>query len=303
MARELPLVVRARTQMLALNQWAGFDLSREPISLEFLRMRETMALNRGIRDRISNHTKLAAWAMVIAVAVGGCSAGSSKSQSERDQFASKPMTPEQCAANADIEKSAESAPQQDSDYRIQPGDQLALDFYMNSEFNDTATVDPNGKIELRMVGPVQAAGLTPSQLAKSIDNAYRNELRNPGAVVHLNNLPSRQIYVEGEVQKPGGFPLQPGMTAVQALALAGGVTDSSDPQSAVLIRRDACGQPQGTKIDLAAVTSNPGSADDVALMPRDVVVVPKSGIANADLWVKQHIRDILPVEPYISPTF
>jgi protein involved in polysaccharide export with SLBB domain len=154
-----------------------------------------------------------------------------------------------------------------------------------------------------MVGPIQAAGLTPDQLAASIDKAYSNELRNPGAVVHLNNLPGRQIYVEGEVTKPGAFPLQPGMTAVQALALAGGVTDNSNPQSAVLIRRDACGQPQGTKVDLAAATKKPGTVEDVALMPRDVVVVPKSGIANADLWVKQHIRDVLPVEPYISPAF
>ena len=212
------------------------------------------------------------------------------------------MSTEQCSANASIQEAA--ATQENSDYRIQSGDSLALDFYMNSEFNDNnVTVDPNGKIVLRMVGPLQAAGLTPDQLASSIDKAYSNELRNPGAVVHLNNLPSRQVYVEGEVTKPGAFPLQPGMTAVQALALAGGVTDNSDPESAILIRRDACGQSQGSKIDLAAATKNPGSAEDVALTARDVVVVPKSRIANADLWVKQHIRDILPVEPYISPTF
>ena len=81
--------------------------------------------------------------------------------------------------------SRKRAAKPDADYRIQPGDTLALDFYMNSEFNDTATVDPNGKIVLRMVGPIQAAGLTPAQLAASIDKAYSNELRNPGAVVHL----------------------------------------------------------------------------------------------------------------------
>ena len=253
------------------------------------------------KDRISNRARLVVSACAIAVALGSCSASNSQSRGESGdkEFASKSMSPDQCAANASIQESAN----QDADYRIQPGDSLALDFYMNSEFNDTATVDPNGKIVLRMVGPVQAAGLTPSQLASSIDKAYSNELRNPGAVVHLNSLPSRQVYVEGEVTKPGAFPLQPGMTAVQALALAGGVTDNSDPESAVLIRRDACGQPQGSKIDLAAATKKPGSAEDVALAARDVVVVPKSGIANADLWVKQHIRDILPVEPYISPTF
>jgi polysaccharide export outer membrane protein len=90
---------------------------------------------------------------------------------------------------------------------------------------------------------------------------------------------------------------------VQALALAGGVTVDSAPDSTILIRRDACGQSQGSTVDLAAALKQPGSSEDVALMPRDVVVVPRSKIANADLWVKQHIRDILPVEPYISPAF
>ena len=261
-----------------------------------------MRPNYATKDRISSRARLVVSACAIAVALGSCSASNSQSRGESGdkEFASKSLSPDQCAANASIQESAAHA---DADYRIQPGDSLALDFYMNSEFNDTATVDPNGKIVLRMVGPVQAGGLTPSQLAASIDKAYSNELRNPGAVVHLNNLPSRQVYVEGEVTKPGAFPLQPGMTAVQALALAGGVTDNSDPESAILIRRDACGQSQGSKIDLAAATKNPGSAEDVALTARDVVVVPKSRIANADLWVKQHIRDILPVEPYISPTF
>jgi polysaccharide export outer membrane protein len=266
-----------------------------------MRTHFAMRADNATKDRFSKRAMRIACAITVAAVLGGCSAGSKNQGDSRDskEFASKPMSAEACAANASIQQSAA----QDPDYRIQPGDSLALDFYMNSEFNDTATVDPNGKITLRMVGPIQAAGLTPDQLASSIDKAYQNELRNPGAVVHLNNLPSRQIYVEGEVTKPGAFPLQPGMTVVQALALAGGVTDNSDPESSILIRRDACGQSQGTTVDLAAATKKPGSAEDVALMPRDVVVVPKSKIANADLWVKQHIRDILPVEPYISPTF
>ena len=253
------------------------------------------------KDRISKRVKMIICASALAVALGACSAQSENHGESGDkQFASKPMSAEQCAANASIQEAAATP---GSDYRIQPGDTLALDFYMNSEFNDTATVDPNGKIVLRMVGPVQAAGLTPDQLASSIDKAYSNELRNPGAVVHINNMPNRQIYVEGEVAKPGSFPLQPGMTAVQALALAGGVTVDSAPNKTVLIRRDACGQPQGSKVDLASAIKKPGSVEDVALMSHDVVVVPRSGVANFDLWMKQHVRDALPVEPYISPAF
>ena len=254
------------------------------------------------RDRISKRMKLMLCASAIAVVLGSCSARNpdSRGESGDKDLASKPMTAEQCAANASIQDSAT----QNADYRIQSGDSLALDFYMNSEFNDNnVIVDPNGKIVLRMVGPVQASGLTPSQLASSIDKAYSNELRNPGAVVHVNNTPNRQIYVEGEVAKPGAFPLQPGMTAVEALALAGGVTVDSAPNKTVLIRRDACGQPQGSKVDLASALKKPGSSEDVALMSHDVVVVPRSGVANFDLWMKQHVRDALPVEPYISPTF
>ena len=142
-----------------------------------------------------------------------------------NEFASKPMSAEQCAANASIQESAA----QDADYRIQPGDQLALDFYMNSEFNDTTTVDPNGKDRTAdgwsNTGRWSDTGFSwPPQSTMRISN----ELRNPGAVVHLERMPNRQIYVEGEVAKPGAFPLQPGMTAVQALALAGGVTVNSE---------------------------------------------------------------------------
>jgi protein involved in polysaccharide export with SLBB domain len=251
------------------------------------------------KDRISKRVKMIVCASAVAVALGGCSAQSQNHGESGDkQFASAsaPMSAEQCAANANIQEAAT----QDADYRIQPGDSLALDFYMNSEFNDTTTVDPNGKIVLRMVGPVQAGGLTPSQLATSIDKAYSNELRNPGAVVHLKNMPGRQIYVQGEVAKPGAFPLQPGMTAVQALALAGGVTVDSAPEKTVLIRHDACGQSQGSKVDLASALKNPGSGDDVALMARDTVVVPPSSITNVDRWVKHYIRDAMPVEPVFS---
>ena len=237
-------------------------------------------------------------AIALMLAIGGCSAKNPQIESDRATSTPTQMSAEQCEANATIEASASQ-----EGYRIQPGDQLGLDFYMNSEFNDTVTVNPDGKVTLRMVGPIQAAGLTPDQLAVSIDKAYSTELRNPGAVVHVHNMPGRKVYVEGQVSKPGAFPLQPGMTMVQALALAGGVTDSADPQTAVLIRRDACGQPQGSKVDLASAINKPGTGADVVLMPRDIIVVPRSRIANADLWVKQHIRDVLPVEPYLSPTF
>jgi polysaccharide export outer membrane protein len=233
------------------------------------------------------------------VSLAACSSSAkNRTPSEQGNFTSAtPMSAEQCAALAQIHESAV----QESSYQIQPGDQLKVDFYLNSEFNDNVTVDPQGKITLRLVGTLQAGGLTPDQLASSIDKAYQNELRNPGAVVHIHNMPGRQVYVEGQVVKPGAFRLQPGMTVVQAIALAGGTTNDSAPKNTVLIRHDACGQAQGSKIDLAAAVKNPGAGDDVALMSQDVVVVPRSTIANVDLFVKQYIRDAMPIETYLAP--
>lgn len=236
----------------------------------------------------------------LAILPGCSSTSSSRHQTEREEFASTPkLSPEQCEANGRIEE----ASAQDVGYRIQAGDQLAISFYLNSEFNQDITVAPDGKAMMLMIGPVQAAGLAPDQLASNLNQAYQSELRNPGATVHVKNMPGRQVYVQGEVAKPGSFALQPGMTALQAVADAGGFTPDSAPNSVVLIRRDACGQPQGSKVNLRVAMKDPGAGEDPALISRDVVVVPRSTIANIDLFVKQYVRDVLPVQPYVGIPF
>ncbi len=154
-------------------------------------------------------------------------------------------------------------------------------------------------ITLRVVGDIKAWGLTPAQLSQRLDQAYQSELRSPDAVVHVKNMPSRQVYVQGQVNKPGAFPLETGMTAVQAVSEAGGLTDQAG-DDAVLIRRDLCGEPTGIRIKLAKALEHPEANQDAALMPRDVIVVPRSGIANVDLFVKQYIQGILPIPPYMS---
>ena len=240
-------------------------------------------------------------AMLCALGIAACSTGSSSrgdqpGRTDSQQAAS--LNPELCMANGG---GFEAASFDGGGYRIQPGDQLAVDFYLNSEFNDNVTVQPDGRIVLRLVGPLTASGLTPGQLSTTINQAYAKELKNPSATVHVQNMPSRQVFVQGQVNHPGGFALQPGMTALQAIASAGGHTDEASMADVVLIRRDACGRADGSKLDLASATDTPDKGEDVMLMPRDTLVVPRSKIANVDLFVKQYIRDLLPVQPYITP--
>ena len=187
-----------------------------------------------------------------------------------------------------------------NEYRIQPGDQLGISFYLSPEFDDQVSVGPDGMITLKLVGQLKAAGLTPPELSQEIDKAYSTELRAPDVVVDVKNMPARQVYVEGQVNHPGAFPLLGGMTALQAIAEAGGFTDTATDSSIVLIRRDACGNVQGERLDLASAVDHPGQGEDAMLVPYDVLVVPRSRIANVDLFVKQYIQGLLPIPPYLA---
>jgi len=240
---------------------------------------------------------------LVAVLTYGCA---SQSSADRSDFpgqekgaAAASLSPEQCDANARIV----AASADNENYRIQPGDQLDVAFYLNSEFNDEVVVRPDGKVSLRLVGSIPAAGLTPDQLAKEVDTAYSSELRDPGASIHVKSMPSREVFVAGRVTKPGAFPLEPGMTAMEAISDAGGFLDDATDTSVVLIRRDVCGTPHGTKLNLDAAVSKDGSEENVALMPRDMLVVPRSKIGNVDLFVQQYIKNVIPVQPFFPIPF
>jgi protein involved in polysaccharide export with SLBB domain len=196
-----------------------------------------------------------------------------------------------------------SADEQFKSYRIQPGDQLDVSFYLSPELHQDLTVRPDGDISIPVAGNVHAQGLTPGQLEKSLDTLYSMELRDPKSTVRIDKSPWQVVYVEGQVGKPGAVPLQPGMTALQAIAASGGMTDAAGASKVVLIRRDACGNPHGEHLKLDKVLNQKDNEEDVALLPADIVVVPRSAIAQFDLNIKQYVRDAMPLETVIAPGF
>lgn len=234
---------------------------------------------------------------VVAIfSLAGCAANAAHGDVRASSDASA-MSPDACVANALLQP--EQAP--NGSYLIQPGDELAIDFYLNPEFNQDVTVRPDGRISLQLIGTVEASNLTPQQLATELDKAYLRELREPGVTVTVKNMPSRQIFVEGEVSHPGAFPAEQGMTALQAVAEAGGFTPDASGE-AVLIRRDACGDFSRSPIDLAEALKNPGGNEDQVLQSRDVLVVTPSTIANIDQWMDHYVRRLMPMQPYFAAT-
>ncbi len=181
-----------------------------------------------------------------------------------------------------------------SEYRIQPGDVLDVRFYNNPELNDSVTVRPDGRISLQLAPEARAAGLTPEELSRQLSGQYSQELRNPKIAVLVKTPASNKVYVGGEVTKPGIVTLLAPLTVFRSITEAGGLTNEARTKEIVIIRKGEK-KPIIFTINLENVISGADMTEDVTLMPFDIVYVPKSPIANVDLWVDQYIRRLIPI--------
>lgn len=186
------------------------------------------------------------------------------------------------------------------EYRLQVGDALSIKFYRNPELDQNVVIRPDGRISLPFIGEVMCAGLTPAELDQDITHRFVGELSVPDITVIVTQLGGHRVYVDGEVTRPNMVQLAGGMTMLGAIASAGGFTPRAIREQVILIRRDPSGQPVGHAVDMKQVIFGQKSEGDVLLQPLDIVYVPRSKIANANLWVQQYIRDMLPINPGLA---
>jgi polysaccharide biosynthesis/export protein len=109
-------------------------------------------------------------------------------------------------------------------YRLGSGDQIRVITYNETQLSNTFTVGDNGTISLPLVGTVEASGMTAGELASNISSTLEKKqlISDPSVSVEVTTY--RPIAVLGEVNHPGEYPYQPGMTMLTAVALAGGFT-------------------------------------------------------------------------------
>jgi polysaccharide biosynthesis/export protein len=109
-------------------------------------------------------------------------------------------------------------------YRLGPGDQIRMLTYGEDALSEIFRVNAEGNISVPLLGDVRAGGLTTDQLAREVSQMLARRDLMKGAVIAVEVVAYRPIFVLGEVNKPGPYPYQPGMTVQQAAALAGGYT-------------------------------------------------------------------------------
>jgi polysaccharide biosynthesis/export protein PslD len=225
------------------------------------------------------------WVLLAgALALAGCSAGTAYT------------TPDPSGLPSASPRPAED----DKDYVIQRGDTLTVKFYFHPDHDQEVVVRQDGKLLMPLVGDLQAAGLTPAQLGEQIAQRYSKNLRDPKVSVAVKSSVAKEVYVGGEVGKPGLIPFRRGMTAVQAIMEAGGPKDSARVDQVVFLQKIRDDHYQATKLDLTKVLESGQTELDQPLGPQDVIFVPKSTIAKLNLFIQQYVINMLPIRPSLS---
>jgi protein involved in polysaccharide export with SLBB domain len=180
-------------------------------------------------------------------------------------------------------------------YRLEPGDAIQIRYTNHPELTQDDVIRPDGKIKVKIAGEITAAGMTTKQLEDAIEKGVADQVKNPEVVVSVIRFSEKLVYVGGEVTRPGTMPYRRGLTPLQAVMAAGGFRDTAQLDSVILVRNGGSETNFiARKLNLEQVVAD-GIKEPIALAPHDVIFVPRTKVADANIWVRQHITDMVPL--------
>lgn len=206
------------------------------------------------------------WMKLMSLAVLGLAAAGAWAQDQApvdDPPAKADKAPEKPAA-------AMAVP---SDYVIGADDTIRVSVWKEPDMNVTLPVRPDGKISMPLLNDVQAAGLTPTQLADQIRDSLKKYVTDPQVTVIVTQINSQRIYILGEVTRAGAYPLLPNMTILQGLSSAGGFTQFANLKKIYMFRTES-GKQVRFPFNYKDVINGKSQEENVVLKAGDTIVVP-----------------------------
>src|ERR1700761_2116157 len=181
-------------------------------------------------------------------------------------------------------------------YLLRPGDTLELQYRLTPEFNQTVSVQPDGYVDLNVVGEVQVTGLTVTQAHDLIVSKESERLNNPELNLILEEFTHPYVVVAGEVAKPGQIEIRDNMTALSAILLSGGFTQSAKSGQVIVFRKVNDTIDEVKVLSLTRVEKTAQLEHDMALQPGDLILVPHDKISRL-----QHYMQATNVGVFINP--
>jgi len=190
------------------------------------------------------------------------------------QGVTKPILPTATTnTTAPVAAPAAVAPPVDSSgYIIGPEDHLQVTVWMEPGITAPVPVRPDGMITLALIGDLPASGFTPMQLAIEITARLRKFIQDPNVTVSILSVHPKQVFLLGEVQHVGPVVMTPGMTPLQAISAAGGLTPFANAKR-VYILRGTKERQQKIPFDYKKAIKD-GNQQGISLNASDTIVVP-----------------------------
>jgi polysaccharide biosynthesis/export protein len=164
-------------------------------------------------------------------------------------------------------------------------------------------VNPDGTLDAPLLTErVLAAGHTVREVERTLNRLYRSkELKHVVVSLSLRSARSRKLYVLGEVNSPGAYDISQPVTALHALAMAGGhSTDTADLTSVILISKNIHGKPIGRRLDLKRLLDVGDMSAAILVKPYDVIYVPKTYIRDVRIFMDQYLRTASDISAFVD---
>jgi len=166
----------------------------------------------------------------------------------------------------------------DFNYVIGSGDTMEIFVWGNEELSTTGVVRPDGKLTTRLVEDLQASGKTSTELARDIEKAYAEYVKDPVVSVIVNGfigLPDQQVRVVGEATEPTSVPYRKYMTLLDVMIAVGGMTEFAAGNKSVLVRLEN-GKQVSYGVRLDDLLKDGDISANISMMPGDVLIISES---------------------------
>jgi polysaccharide export outer membrane protein len=182
-------------------------------------------------------------------------------------------------------------------YRLRRSDIVELSFTFAPEFDQTATIQPDGYIALKDQQELYVEGMTLPEVRQTVVHAYATTMHQPEVTVSLKDFDKPYFLAGGQLNHPGKYVLRADITVTEAVAMAGGFNDQARHSQVVLFRRISDGEVESHLLNLKHMLNARNLNEDIHLQPGDMIFVPQNTISK--------IRRYLPTSNlslYSSPT-
>ena len=170
-------------------------------------------------------------------------------------------------------------------YRLHASDVIDVTLPFAADYNETATVQPDGRISLREAPPVYVADRTLQDAELAIEAAYKGILNEPKVSVILKDALKPSFYASGEIGKPGRYEIRNNMTLLEALSEAGGMLNERASKAKVVILRPQCnGMYMSTVFDVKKMLKGK-SSDEAYVRPGDIIYVPQNRASKIQKYI------------------